>query len=419
MLIAYAFTMTALLYFRDVEGVSLSKNIFVVLVLSVSVFANYETLVSIICFTLPLMCGLPGNFFLPVWMLLVLYKLHQRKMLKEAHAITFVIILLFSEVMHILADSFDLDIMQFVGYSCSLLLVSVFAMNNTRMEYHLPVIMFCVGCCVLLAIVYLMYSSNPMLMYVDGGVRMGGDSNKEDGVMSLATNANNIGYLSSASIACAFALFYYKKLSIAPFLLIFIISFYCGMFSVSRTWVLTIAIILFSYFMMNKQDRIYGYTMLTLMVVGGIYYFLKNPDFLNMFLDRFSGDEIETGGQRTTLFAEYNKFLGEHVGNMFLGTGALMYKEVARIGHATHNGLQQIWVSYGIFGFIFIVFAYIKALKINYCPKQYMSVMPMIAIFFFLQTIQILNPYNGMYPLIAAFFVMKMVKQDEVSKFTR
>ena len=52
----------------------------------------------------------------------------------------------------------------------------------------------------------------------------------------------------------------------------------------------------------------------------------------------------------------------------------------------------------------------------NYSRGQYMSVMPMIAVFFFLQTIQVLNPHNGMYPLITAFFVMKMVKQDETVK---
>lgn len=416
LLITYVLLMVALLYMRDIGGASVNKMIFVALVVSVSLIAEYETLVSVIAFTLPLMCGLPGNYFLPVWVLLVLFRLNKLHEFHERGAVMFVVAIIFSELLHIVWYPFDVDIMQFVGYSCALLLLSVFATNNIRIDYSKPVLFFCIGCCVLLAAIFLIYTSNSMMLATEGGMRMGGDAYKEDGVMTLATNANNIGFLSSASIACAFALFYYKKLKLVPFLLIAIVSFYCGMFSVSRSWVITLALILVSYFVMNKQDRKYGYAILAVILVGGFYYFQSHADFLNMFIDRFTGDEIETGGHRTTLFAEYNDFLSEHTGNLIFGTGALIYKEVTNLFHSTHNSLQQVWLSYGILGFVFIMIGYWRALMKNYSRGQYMSVMPMIAVFFFLQTIQVLNPHNGMYPLITAFFVMKMVKQDETVK---
>lgn len=397
---------------RDIGGVGINKMVFVVLVIGVSIICKYETLVSLITFTLPLMYGLPGNYFLPVWVLLVISKLARHGEFRESKAVLFVVVIFIAEILHYAFYKYDVDSMQLVGYTCSLLLVAIFSTNNKDMDYSIPVISFCIGCCVLLFLIYLLYIQNPQMIYSEGGVRMGGDIYKEDGAMTLATNANNVGYFSSACIACVMALFYYRKINIIAFFMILATSLYCGMFSVSRSWLITIALIFAAYFFFNKENRKYGYLMFGILFLVVFYYLRFHPEFLNMFIDRFTGDDIETGGQRTTLFAEYNKYLGDHFESFLFGTGALIYKEVTGVFNSTHNGLQQIWVSYGIIGFLYFSYFYYKVLKQNYTSKHYMAVMPMLAIAFFLQTIQVLNPHNGMYPLIVAFFIMKMVKQE-------
>lgn len=188
------------------------------------------------------------------------------------------------------------------------------------------------------------------------------------------------------------------------------VSFYCGMFSISRTWAISVILTIIIYSIFQRDNKKVGYTLLCVIAILGYYYLSKNPLLLDAFIGRFEGDNIETGGQRTILFAQYNEFLLNHPWNLFFGTSAQLYKEVTGLYHSTHNSLQQIWMSYGIIGFAVIITVYFKALKHNYLKKEYMACMPMLIIVFFLQSIQVLNPHNGMYPIITAFFIMKMIK---------
>ena len=66
LLVGYILITTFLLYYRDVVGVMISKYIFVAITVIFSLVVNYQTLLSLMAFSLPLLCGLPGNFFLPV-----------------------------------------------------------------------------------------------------------------------------------------------------------------------------------------------------------------------------------------------------------------------------------------------------------------------------------------------------------------
>ena len=417
MLAIYMILVTVLLYARDVLNVGVDKNIFVVLVIAFSLVMKYENLLSLILFTLPLMCGLPGNYFLPIWCFIIIIQQIKSKTFKIPVFVFWLIIVVWEFIIYGFYI-FEIPIMNVLGYFSALFLTCALITENRKLNYTTPVLCFSMGCCVLLGIIFLIYSSDPTMMYADGGVRMGGDAYADTAEMTLKTNANNIGYLSSASIACLFALFYYKKINVITLFLLVGIAFSCGMFSVSRTWAILIALTLIAYLLFQRENRKVGVIILCVVVGMIYYYFSNNPLMLDAFIGRFEGDNIETGGQRTVLFAEYNKFLREHPLNLFFGTSAQLYKEVTGLYHSTHNGLQQIWLSYGVIGFVVIMFAYLRTLKRHYVKKEYMACLPMLIIVFFLQTIQIFNPHNGMYPLIAAFFVMKMVKEKHLLKNT-
>ena len=417
MLAFYMILVTILLYARDVLGVGVDKNVFIVLVTLFSLVMKYENLLSLILFTLPLMCGLPGNYFLPVWCLLIFIQQIKSKTFKlPVFAFWFIIVAW--EVSIYGFYIFEIPIMNVLGYFSALFLTCALISEKRNLDYMTPVLCFCIGCCVLLGVIFLVYSSDPAMMYAEGGVRMGGDAYADTPEMTLKTNANNIGYFSSASIACLFALFYYKKINVATFSLLVGVAFSCGMFSVSRTWAISMALTLIVYLLFQRENRKIGFALLCVIVGILIYYFSSHPFMLDAFIGRFEGDNIETGGQRTVLFAQYNHFLKEHPLNLIFGTSAQLYKEVTGLYHSTHNGLQQIWLSYGVIGFIVIMLAYLKTLKSNYVKKEYMACLPMLIIVFFLQTIQIFNPHNGLYPLIAAFFVMKMIKEKHLLKNT-
>lgn len=405
--------MTISLYARDVLDLGISKNVFVILVCFFSLIIKYENLVSLILFTLPLLCGLPGNYFLPLWCLLIMCHQVKRKSL-DLFAVCFWGTIVIWELAIYTFYSYEIPPMIVISYFMAFFIVCTLISEKTHYNYKYPVIFFCIGCCVLLGIIYLMYSSDPTMLASDGDIRMGGDLYVDTKEMTLKTNANNIGYLSVSAIASMFALFYYKKVELKVFLPIVVIAFFCGMYSVSRTWAISLVLILILYFVLQKENRLMGYLLLIALLLIGFYYFSQNPIMLNAFILRFTSDDMETGGGRSDLFAQYNEFLTNHPWNLLFGTSAQLYKEVTGLYHSTHNSLQQIWLSYGIIGFFFIMIVYIRTFMKYYTKKQYMAYMPMFVMVFFLQTIQVLNPYNGLFPLIAAFYIMKMVKKNDI-----
>lgn len=411
MLAVYMLLVGILLYVRDIIGMSIDKNVFIILVVVFTFLMKYENVLSLILFTLPLMCGLPGNYFLPIWCIVVLFHQIQNKTFRFS-ILAFWMLIIFWESLIYCFYSFEIPTMNVLGYFSALFLTFTLVSENQNINYRTPILCFCIGCCVLLGTIFLMYSRDVTMMYTEGGVRMGGDSYTDTLEMTLKTNANNIGYLSSASIACLFAMFYYKKINVVTFLILAGTSFICGMYSISRTWALSMALILIVYFIFQKENKKVGYALLFVIVISGACYFSKYPLLLDAFTGRFEGDQIETGGQRTILFAQYNDFLMKHSWNLLFGTSAQLYKNVTGLYHSTHNSLQQIWLSYGIIGFMVIMAVYLKALINNYTSKEYMACLPMCIIVFFLQSIQILNPHNGLYPVIVAFFIMKMVKRE-------
>lgn len=407
--------MSILLYTRDIIEIEISKYIFIAVILFFSFVTTYEKLLSILLFTLPLMNGLPGNYILPIWCILIISNKLRNKNI-QLGVISLWITFIIWEISIYCFYTFDISITNEIGYFSALLLTFSLISEQRNFDYKTPIICFCIGCCVLLVIIYIMYINSPAMIYGDEEVRMGGDAYIDSARMTLKCNANSVGYLSSASLACSFSLFYYKRIRLVLFIALVGIAFYCGMFSVSRTWVLSNILILLFYFIFQKKDRKVGILTLLTLIVAGCYYFSENQLILDMFIDRFESDNIETAGNRTELFASYNDFLLSHSWNLFLGTSAQMYKEVTGLYHSTHNSLQQIWLSYGALGFIIFVAAFLCSLKQNFVKHEYIAFMPLLIVAFFLQSIQILNPYNGLYPIIAAFFILKMVKQESFGK---
>ena len=164
-------------------------------------------------------------------------------------------------------------------------------------DYSTNVISFCLGCCVLLAIIFLRYIQDPSLLITEGGVRMGGDVYAEGDTMMLRANANIIGYFSIASITCSLVLLYYKKIRLIPFSIIFTVSFICGMYSLSRTWAIIAILTVLLYFLIQKKNRLPSLIILVAIAVIALSLLKNSSEIFGLFIERFTGDNIETGGR--------------------------------------------------------------------------------------------------------------------------
>lgn len=410
LLLSYMITIIIMLYLRDVSGYDINKMYFVYLVLIVSLCCKMSNLFSLIAFTLPFMCGLPGNYFLPIWTLRIVIQIFKKKNIYDINVIYFMIVITIYEILHILYYPYQINLLTLCGYLCSFTIVATMSANDFSIDFSKPTLSFCIGSSVFLCIMYLIYKSNPSMMLLEGGIRMGGDSIKEEDVMILATNANYVALYSIASLACLLSLFHYKKIRANIFIPLFLISLFCGMFSVSRTWMVLVPFMFLYYLFMNHKKQNYGYIIFVLLIAFIVYFIQSNKEYIYMFVNRFNGDSVDGG--RIYIISTYYDYLSEHIGMFIFGTGCLIYPDVIKINFSIHNALQQIWVCYGIIGLTFILGAFLKNIRRYYVTKEYMAVLPMISVFIFLQTIQVLSPYYCMYPLIPAFLIMKMVKQD-------
>ena len=87
----YIFSMCILLPLRDIWEIGVSKWILVAISAVCYALSSFENLVRIVCFTIPLLCGLPGTYIMPVAAILLVVK---GKICGKQMAFAYVIVLL-------------------------------------------------------------------------------------------------------------------------------------------------------------------------------------------------------------------------------------------------------------------------------------------------------------------------------------
>jgi O-antigen ligase len=110
------------------------------------------------------------------------------------------------------------------------------------------------------------------------------------------------------------------------------------------------------------------------------------------------------------LFAVYNNYLFSHVDAFLVGTGLFPMESTVKAFNVPHNGFQQVFVAYGILGFIAFIFLFYLIIKnaINKHKIDIVFYLPLIAMVAFIQTVQLLAPYELMMPIIIAFCSIRL-----------
>ena len=409
--VVFALVLTALLYMRDINGKYTNKFILLGIVVSYALIADYKHLMMLTAFVLPLTSGLPGNYLLPILCILIVAKGGKRTEVPEGVWGLFIAISIF-EFSHIAILSSTLDMPQYVGY-CSFLFLILFigGSYDSRSDEAMNALSFCLGTVVMLVIIMMNFHQLVGDSLLEGDVRIGNTNHYLDSdTMTLRTNPNNIGLYSIAAISISSALWYYKKLPVWALALVAIPAFIGGVYSLSRTWMLSVILFGVLFYTMRRRGKRFSSILVILIAVLGVVFFFTrvNVSVMDAIETRFEGDI--TAGSRTTLFAAYHEWMFDNPWALLFGTGALPYKEVTQIFNSTHNALQQIFVSYGIPGlflFFYLLYRFIKKWSI---PKERMVFLPLLVIGFFLQSLQFLNPYYCAFPFIGSLFIVKMAK---------
>ena len=402
--------LSILLILRDINGISINKFIYFGFTVALMAAANYQTLVYMICFVLPLVCGLPGTYIMPCAFVLLMFKRGSVKLMQIVPVAIILLMELFAAFWYPSVD-FAL-IVNYVSFAA----VMVFLIQDDReIDYMQCITLYVLG--VLLLCGVILYATlrdapaNWMKLFAKGEFRFG-DIHEVEG-MTLNLNANSLAYYSLTGIACGLLLTEKAKGTGKVWYIALIALFVLvGFFTVSRSWLLMAAACLLLYILSKLRNPKHFIMLLLTIVVAAVlvfYWFKKNPELLSGFETRLNDDTVETGGSRTIIFQKYMDIYFSDPRFIFFGTGVTQYRDVVGTVGSIHNGTQQILVCCGFIGFaVYMIVLFGPAIKANrrkWMPLAYW--LPLLSVIAFTQTIQFLNPTMLMLPYIIGIYALR------------
>lgn len=406
---------SVMVFARDLGFFSFTP-IYFVLVFSIAGFVlPYRSLQALFFFWIPFGCALHGVVTIPLLIAIVLKS-------KQYNYFQFVfpVIILLLELLHLLSYSFSVNFIDYIVYGIYIILFffMLFDDRYDNASINQCIKYYIVGtAAVLFVILVHTIVQFGVAETIYGVLRLGGDtgvfkSDENDKNMYASMNANTLAYFSVTAVALWLYkgdVFQHKAIKWITFVVLML----AGILSTSRTWLIAMALLLVVYFITATFRNKLGAVFVTIvLMIFAAQYNTITESFISRFSDRFEEDNLETAGKRTELFAEYNSFLSDNPQYLPFGTGALYYRQICKIPFSMHNGTQQIYVCYGIFGMILYM---ICALWFYRRYKQEFRIvywMPFFICLFFDQSLQFLNPYGLMLPFAATLLPVKLCDDD-------
>lgn len=400
-----------LLILRDVNGISISKFIYFGYVAVFMAAANYQVLVKMICFLLPLVCGLPGTYIMLFAFALLLIK---RGGFKLRQIIPILLILALELLASLWYPSADfVAIVNYVSFAAVMIFL---IQDDGSIDYRHCVMMYLLAtallCYVILAATFADAPKNWMKLFANGQFRIG-DQHIETDAMTLKLNANSLAYYSVVGIACGLLLTEKakggKKVWYIALTLLFAAA---GFLTVSRSWLLIAAACLLLYILSklrSPKQFLILFLVLAVVTVWLVNYFGNNPELLAGFESRFAEDTVQSGGSRTDIFQRYMDIFVSNLRFVLFGTGVTQYTAVTETIGSIHNGTQQILVCCGLIGFaLYMVVLFGPVIKANRGKKIPLTYwLPLLSVIAFTQTIQFLNPTMLMLPYIIGIYALR------------
>ena len=402
----YFLLFVAILAVRDFTGMQVSQLFMLAYVSILILFADYKSLTYYTALLMPMLCGI-FLFLIAFLYLGVILKAPKKP---NRYQIGFAVVLILIEALDQLLFATQLrtyDITRIFLYGSFLLTTSYFVfLPDGLVDRKCFVRCYCYGTFITLAIILCSTIIQWGFLHLLTGYRIGdvsaySDLHDESQAM-FGLNSNNLAYYSLYSLATL--LVGRKKLEFNSILywILFIGVLGIGLLSFSRTFIVLAAFFIFitTLTSFNIKKIIAG----LIIVVGvGSYALVEFKGIEEVYKNRFSASDVKSGGDRTDLFAHYNDFFVSNPELWFFGTGVVYYKDVCKQENSIHNATQQIYITTGIVGLLIFALSIYVFFKRRMVRGVYIDYyIPAMAVFLFLQTLQVLNPMELMCPITLA-----------------
>jgi len=367
-------------------------------------------MITFLFFLFPLTNGIPGYTMLVALILLII---KGRKYSLWQFLPLFIIFLLelYSELIGADMETIS-GILSFLSFSA---LFFYFLNDKVLKQKEIPIwiLFFSIGTIFAFIVIFYNVCNSFEITEIFSGKVRGGALGVEDSRIELATNhlvmnANTIAYYAICSVACLQTLlkFYRHK----PFVIaLIIVILACGTLSFSRTLVLCLAIFFLLYTLLSSRGLNIKYILFVGLIFVSVTYFAESftDSIYNVFIERSKEKSFASAGGRTILFDEYNGKWFANIEYIFFGCGVVSARETLHGSNAIHSGLQQIWVCLGIIGFLLFI-QQLTAYILRYRRRnRWLYILPFLITMLFDQSVQFLNPYPLMLPIVVSLLVWK------------
>ena len=395
---------------RDLFGIPINKYIFLTLYIIAFVVFNYKQIAILLTFSIALLYGLPNTYILIIGSIALLYK--GRNVLN--FRLYLIPLILIAQELVLMLSYTTVDMADELAFLSTLIIFATLLQMDGSMAKE-TVLSYVIGVTAAFVIVILstgnavgfpsLFAGNVRLGY-EAASPAGGVSVPSAGV-SLRFNPNEVAYFSITALSAALLLLVRTGVNKILLVVCSAVCIVAGVLSQSRTWIIVVAFL--ALLQLVTSIRSAKMARRTFMAIGifvacAAIFLVNNPGVQDQILGRFENGNLMTAGGRTEIMNEYNDYLVHNDGRLVFGSGVVGYRDVSGISSSTHNGIQQLIVCYGLFGSLLFIglvaFSVARAQK----GREVVAVcwIPLITTLLFLQSVQLINPWLLMLPLVCA-----------------
>lgn len=408
-----------LLTLRDFCKVFIPLELFVIILILAVFFFKKSDYAILGVVTIPLGHGVQVPSLLLVCLLAIFFKFVVSNKVRITKITLCILGLCFIELCNVIIHPYS-DFVEYIRYAVSLLFLA-FVLDNTDesdkelcsriFNYYITVYTF-----VMFDIVYQLIAKYGSIVYIiSNGIRFGNLAEKGEHLVSLYDNENNIALFSLIAVmACVAELWKSstRERKVLLYVLLISSSFF-GFMTLSKAYLFSyvfLGILIFAKILRQSNTSILRKIMIFCSSIAlSIFAYIEIfADIINNIFTRIDTTEISSG--RMNIFNLYNEYILDNIELSTFGIGIQNPAEKTGIWNSMHNGIQQVYVSFGIVGLIlFIILIYSILKKGNVyrkCKISLINTIVFFALFIYTQSIQFMSSSSIFLFLIIVYYYM-------------
>ena len=412
-----------LIFVRNIIGYSFNIAILLIYACVMAFFADHNEMMALAASFVPFSAAFQYRYAILAIIVLYIIKYNNQMRRLNLNVYAPLLFLMAWELIH--GAVYDFSLVSYLqGFSELMLLTFVISLPNKKFDYafisRVLVITTIFSCFIILLKLLNEVGYDFKAVFLDGTYRLGPSA--FDGATAKGRsyvfnyNANDLGFICNLSISALLLRMRMKKVSALDIAFIVILCFF-GALTLSRTFVLCLAIIFLLYSLSGKGNvikKIRNIILAGVIVVIGLIVFASIiPYVFDNILNRFNTDDI-TGG-RSYLLEWYNDYLFESPVNILFGTG--LQDSLARVNMLSertietvpHNCIQELLVVWGVLGLA--VFVIMMLVMVNVAGKanpkmKFVNFIPFILTFVKAQAGQLITAERSLLVLTFLYIAL-------------